>query len=177
MHSEYEMASRNTASIPLTKIGVDQASYSFLDMKIENVSLAEKTEETSLVQVRITALRDIPAALNYKWILGRDVSSSEPLEGILEPLTQGQSKVYEIRVQNYSREFQSHVSLALSGDLSGHNVQREVIVSSRPEDSFEYVVQQAALAEKNAAKNNGKVQTLSNGKSVSEKFRKEKIIR
>lgn len=177
MHSEYEIASRSTASIPLTKIGVDQASYNYIDMKIENASLAEKNGETSLVQVHITALKDIPTALNYKWILGKDVSTSEPLEGVLEPLKQGESKVYEIRVQNYSKEFQSHVSLALSGDLSGHNVQREVIVSSRPEDSFEYVVQQAALAEKNALKSNGKVQTLSNGKSVSEKFRKDKIVR
>jgi hypothetical protein len=177
MHSEYEINSRGTASIPLTKIGVDEASYNYIDMKIENVSLADKNSDTSLVQVHITALRDIPNSLNYKWILGRDVTTSETLEGVLEPLAEGQSKVFEIRVQNYSKEWQSHVSLSLSGDMSGHAVQREVIVSSRPEDSFEYVVQQAAIAEKQALKGHGKVQVLSNGKAVSEKFRKDKIIR
>lgn len=179
MHNEYEyeMASRLTASLPLTKLGIDQASYEYIDMKIENITLADKKNDTSVVQVRITALKNIPATLNYKWILGKEVLSGEVLEGVLQPLDQGDSKTFEIRVQNYSKEWNSHVSLELSGDLGGHYVQRDVIVSSRPEDSFEYVVQQAALAEHQARKANGKVQTLSNGKTLSEKFRKDKIIR
>ncbi|MCM2353884.1 MAG: hypothetical protein NDI63_09745 [Pseudobdellovibrio sp.] len=179
MHTEYEVSTRNTASIPLTKLGVDQASYDYIDIKIENVSLADKKEGTSLVQVRITALRDIPSALNYQWILGKEVTTSQNLDGILEPLTQGQSKVFELRVQNYSKEWQSHVSLNLNGDLSGHQVRRDVIISSRPEDSFEYVVQQAALAEEQAKQNSlsGKLQKLNNKKTLSEKFRKDKIIR
>lgn len=179
MHTEYEVSNRNTASVPLTKLGVDQASYDYIDIKIENVSLADKKEGTSLVQVRVTALRDIPSALNYQWILGKDVTTSENLDGILEPLTQGQSKVFELRVQNYSKEWQSHVSMNLSGDLSGHQVRRDVIISSRPEDSFEYVVQQVALAEEQAKQNSpsGKVQVLNNKKTLSEKFRKDKIVR
>lgn len=179
MHTEYEVSTRNTASIPLTKLGVDQASYDYIDIKIENVSLADKKEGTSLVQVRITALRDIPSALNYQWILGKEVTTSQNLDGILEPLTQGQSKIFELRVQNYSKEWQSHVSLNLNGDLSGHQVRRDVIISSRPEDSFEYVVQQAALAEEQAKQNSlsGKLQKLNNKKTLSEKFRKDKIIR
>ncbi|MES2802224.1 MAG: hypothetical protein V4654_07010 [Bdellovibrionota bacterium] len=175
MHNEYEYANRSTASIPLTKLGLDQASYDYIDIKIENISLADKKEDTSLVQVRITALKDISTSLNYKWILGKDVVTSENLEGVLEPLTQGQSKIYELRVQNYSKEYQSHVSLSLSGDMSGHVVARDVIVSSRPEDSFEYVVQQAALANENAPA--GQVQKLSSGKTVNEKFRKGNIVR
>ncbi len=179
MHTEYEVSTRNTASVPLTKLGVDQASYDYIDIKIENVSLADKKEGTSLVQVRVTALRDIPSALNYQWILGKDVTTSENLDGILEPLAQGQSKVFELRVQNYSKEWQSHVSMNLSGDLSGHQVRRDVIISSRPEDSFEYVVQQVALAEEQAKQNSpsGKVQVLNNKKTLSEKFRKDKIVR
>ena len=179
MHTEYEVSTRNTASVPLTKLGVDQASYDYIDIKIENVSLADKKEGTSLVQVRVTALRDIQSALNYQWILGKDVTTSENLDGILEPLAQGQSKVFELRVQNYSKEWQSHVSMNLSGDLSGHQVRRDVIISSRPEDSFEYVVQQVALAEEQAKQNSpsGKVQVLNNKKTLSEKFRKDKIVR
>lgn len=177
IHSDYSLSERQLASIPLTKLGLDQASFDYIDLKIENVSLAEKKEDTSLVQVRFTALKDIPTALDYQWILGKEVTSSEILIGTLEPMAKGETKIVELRVQNYSKEWQSHVSLSLTGDLSGHAVQREVLVSSRPEDSFEYVVQQAALAEQQALKNNGKVQKLSNGKSVSEKFRKENIVR
>lgn len=175
MHNEYETASRHTASVPIGKLGFDQASYDYIDIKIDNVSLADKKEDTSIVQVRVTALKDIPSSLNYKWILGKDVVSSETLDGVLEPLTQGQSRVYEIRVQNYSKEYQSHVSLSLSGDMSGHSVRRDVIVSSRPEDSYEYVVQQAALAEKKAGP--GKAQKLSNGRTISERFRPGNIVR
>lgn len=178
MHTEYEYeyANRTTASVPLTKLGMDQASFDYIDIQIENVSLAQKKDDTSLVQVKVTALKDIPASLNFKWILGKDVLTSENLEGVLEPMTQGQSKVYELRVQNYSKEWQSYVSLALTGDMSGHKVQREVIVSSRPEDSFEYVVQQAALAEQQQAAK-GKVQKLSNGRAASERFRPGNIVR
>ncbi|AZZ38047.1 hypothetical protein CIK05_14960 [Bdellovibrio sp. qaytius] len=175
MHNEYEMANRSTASIPLTKIGLDQASYDYIDMKIENVTVAEKKEDTSLVQVRITALKDIPVSLNYKWILGKEVTASDSLEGVLDPMTQGQSKIYELRVQNYSREWQSHVSLNLSGDMIGHMVARDVIISSRPEDSFEYVVQQAALAKESDTK--GRMLKSSNGKSASDKFRRDNIVR
>ena len=177
MHSDVSMSERQLASIPLTKLGLDQASFDYIDLKIENLSLSEKKEDTSLVQVKITALKDIPSALDYQWILGKEVTSSEILTGTLEPMNKGESKVFELRVQNYSKEWQSHVSISLTGDLSGHRVQREVIVSSRPEDSFEYVVQQAALAEQQVRRENGKVQKLSNGKSVSEKFRKENVIR
>lgn len=175
MHNEYEIASRNMASVPLSKLGLDEASFDYIDIKIENISLADKKEDTSVVQVHITALKNIPSALSYKWILGKDVSTTESLEGVLEPLSQGQSKIYELRVQNYSKEYQSHLSLSLSGDLSGHAVRRDVIISSRPEDSFEYVVQQAALSNEKAPA--GEVQKLSSGKTVHEKFRKNKIIR
>jgi hypothetical protein len=158
-----------------TKLCFDEASFNYFDLKIENVSVGDKKDDVALVHVTITALQDLPSSLNYKWILGKDVTTGEPAEGTIPQLKQGDSQVLELRVQNYSKEWQSHVSIAFSGNFSGHNVQREVIVSSRPEDSFEYVVQQAAIAEKNTPP--GQVQKLSSGKTVSEKFRKSNIVR
>lgn len=177
MHTEYEYTNRSTASVPLVKLGMDEASFDYIDIKIDNVSLAEKKDETSLVQVHITALKDIPNSLEFKWILGKDVLTSENLEGILEPMAKGQNKIYELRVQNYSKEWQSYVSLALTGNMSGHKVKREVIVSSRPEDSFEYVVQQAALAEQQQAAQGKKLQKLNNGHPASDRFRAGNIVR
>ena len=177
MHTEYEYTNRSTASVPLVKLGMDEASFDYIDIKIDNISLAEKKDETSLVQVHITALKDIPNSLEFKWVLGKDVLTSENLEGILEPMAKGQNKIYELRVQNYSKEWQSYVSLALTGNMSGHKVKREVIVSSRPEDSFEYVVQQAALAEQQKAAQGKKLQKLNNGRPVSDRFRAGNIIR
>ena len=177
MHTEYEYTNRSTASVPLVKLGMDEASFDYIDIKIDNVSLGEKKDETSLVQVHITALKDIPNSLEFRWVLGKDVLTSENLEGILEPMAKGQNKIYELRVQNYSKEWQSYVSLALTGNMSGHKVKREVIVSSRPEDSFEYVVQQAALAEQQKAAQGKKLQKLNNGRPVSDRFRAGNIIR
>lgn len=175
MNNNVELSERHLASIPLTKLGLDQVSYDYIDLKIENVSIAPHKDETSLVQARITARKDIPTALNFKWILGKDVTSSEELTGTLDSMQAGHSKILEIRVQNYSKEWQSHVSLALSGNLAGHHVQREALISSRPEDSFEYVVQQAEL--NNQKLPSKKAQKLSDGKTVREKFKRANIVR
>lgn len=175
MHSEANSSERQLASIPLHKLGIDQVSFDYIDVKIDNVTVADAKEQTSIVQMRLTALKNIPTTLNYQWILGKDVTTSDQLTGLLQPMNEGDSQIIELRVQNYSKEWQSHVSLSLSGDLNGHKVQREVIVSSRPEDSFEYVVKQAALADQNVPA--GKVQKLSDGKTVREKFRRSNVIR
>ena len=176
MNTETFTLSRHVASIPpMTKLGLDPVSYDYVDIKIENVSIAEKKDETSLVHARITALKNIPTVLNYQWILGKDVITSDSLVGSLDPMVQGESKLLEFRVQNYSKEWQSHVSLALTGYLANHPVNRQAIISSRPEDSFEFVVQQAEQQNKRAP--TGKVQKLSSGKTVKEKFRPENVVR
>jgi hypothetical protein len=87
----------------------------------------------------------------------------------------GETKELSLRVQNYSKEFRSHVSFTVQGSLGAHPVNRDTIVSSRPEDSFEYVVQQAEIQrQKNSSRG---LQKLNNGKSLSEKFRADKIYR
>lgn len=178
VHSETVTPSRQLASAPFLKLGVNHVLHDHLEMKIENTAVAENQDQTSLVQIKITALKNNSQPLNYQWILGKDVITSENLTGVLQPLAAGESQVLELRVQKFSKEWQSHVSLSISGEIAGQPAQREVIVSSRPEDSFEYVVQQAALAEKNSLVTSSKqIQKTSTNELPKNKFRKENIVR
>lgn len=178
VHSETTAPSRQLASAPFLKLGVNHILHDHLDMKIENTAVAENQDQTSLVQIKITALKNVSVPLNYQWILGKDVITSENLTGVLQPLAAGESHILELRVQKFSKEWQSHVSLSISGEIAGQPAQREVIVSSRPEDSFEYVVQQAALAEQNSPNESSKqIQKASSNELPKNKFRKENIIR
>ena len=101
------------------------------------------------------------------------MSSADVLDGQLEALTKGQSKEFSIRVVGFSKQSNSHINFIVSGQIGQHNLRRAVIASSRPEDSFEYVVEQAAREEQKT----GKIQKLSNGKSVRKKFDLDKVIK
>ena len=168
-----ENLDRNVASLPILKMGADQISRDYYDIKIKNDFVAEKNSETSIIKVTITAKKDLPIGLQYKWQLHKDMSSADVLDGQLEALTKGQSKEFSIRVVGFSKQSNSHINFIVSGQIGQHNLRRAVIASSRPEDSFEYVVEQAAREEQKT----GKIQKLSNGKSVRKKFDLDKVIK
>ncbi|MFN3453969.1 MAG: hypothetical protein ACK41T_03350 [Pseudobdellovibrio sp.] len=165
---------RFLASTPLTKLGVDQVSYDYFNVSIDNKSLSESSNESSVVSVKITALKNIPVQLSYQWLLGREVITTDGLTGIITPMAAGEEKVFEIRLQNYSKEFLSHVSFIITGALGQHSVNRETLISSRPEDSFEYLVQKNEMR---VNLNEHNIQKLSTGENINKKFHPSKIIR
>ena len=164
---------RTIASSPILKLGADQISRDYYDIKIINEVVAEKKSETSIIKVTITAKKDLPVGLQYKWQLHKDMTSSDILIGALDALPAGTKKEFSLRVVGFSKEFNSHVNFLVFGQIGDHNLRRSVITSSRPEDSFEYIVEQAALAEQKT----GKIQKLSNGKSVRKKFDLDKVVK
>lgn len=168
-----EAFERMIASSPITKIGIDQISRDYFDIKISNQSLAEKSDEVSVIQVTVTALKSLPAGLQYKWNLHKDMTSTDALTGQLDEMAVGSKKDFSLRVVGFSKQINSHVNFSITGQIGEHILRRSVITSSRPEDSFEYVVEQAALNEQKT----GKIQKLSNGKSVRKKFDLNKVIK
>lgn len=168
-----EAFERTIASSPITKIGIDQISRDYFDIKISNQSVAEKNDETSVVQVTVTALKNLPAGLQYKWNLHKDMTSTDALTGQLDEMATGSKKEFSLRVVGFSKQINSHVNFSITGQIGEHILRRSVITSSRPEDSFEYVVEQAARNEQKT----GKIQKLSNGKSVRKKFDLNKVIK
>lgn len=168
-----EQFERTIASSPITKIGIDQIARDYFDIKITNQSVAVKNDEASVIQVIVTALKPLPVGLQYKWQLHKDMSSTDPLTGQLEDMAAGAKKEFTLRVTGFSKQINSHINFVIFGQIGEHNLRRSVITSSRPEDSFEYVVEQAALNEKKT----GQIQKLSNGKSVKKKFDPSKVIK
>ena len=168
-----EYFKRTIAAAPILKLGADQISRDYYDIKIINENIALKNNDSSILKVIVTAKKDLPAGLQYKWQLHKDMTSADILTGQLEALSIGQKKEFSLRVIGFSKEFNSHINFIVSGQIANHNLRRSVITSSRPEDSFEYVVEQAALAEKKT----GKVLKLSNGKSTKNKFDPAKVIK
>ena len=164
---------RSIASSPILKMGADHISRDYYDIQIKNDIVAEKISETSVIKVIITAKKDLPAGLQYKWQLHKDMTANDILEGPLPAMLAGSKTEYNLRVVGFSKEINSHINFLVYGQLGNHNLHRSVITSSRPEDSFEYIVEKAARLEKET----GKIQKLSNGKSVRKKFDLNKVIK
>lgn len=161
----------------LTKLGSHQVYQNYFDVRIKHESISKTAEGTSVVKAVITAKKDLPAGLNYQWKLGQDVgSSAADQQGQLSEFKQGEQQEVFITVYGFNKHSQSYLSFVINGTVDGHTISKETLSSSRPEDSFEYVVQQQhALEQQEAARNsNGKVST----KSVrSKKFDLQNIVK
>lgn len=175
--------STNLASLSsesqIMKLGADQISKDYFDVRFDNNIVAEKSEQPSIVKIKVTALKDVPEGLNFKWLLGAGVSSNEILEGTLPAFQAQEEKTFEISVLGFSKESVSHVSFSVFGYLGEHQVKRDVISSSRPEDSYEYVLQQQALYQEQFISNgqSGKPNQKSLKKGFRGQFDPDKIVR
>lgn len=134
---------RGIASITFSKLGSEQYAKSLFEVKIENESLAKKSDEESIIYVKIEAYKTLPEGLSYSWSIPDTVSVVEGvLAGPLNGFSAKETKEFRLKVKGYSKEVRSYISFAIKGTLDGKPVERDILVSSRPEDSFEYVVQE-----------------------------------
>lgn len=172
-----EQAQRTIASSPKAlKLGQDQMSYDFFDLQLSNEVLADSFEQNSIIRATVTAKKDIPDTLQFKWHLGEGVTSADSLEGSIFSLKAGDTQIFELQVQQYSKLSSSHVSFYVLGNLAQQKVDRQAIISSKMEESLEYIIQQAELHKRN--ENQKGVQKLSTGLSnTQKKFNPDKVIR
>lgn len=171
---------RTIASSPLTKLGVEQVSRGYFDVRIVNDSVAARDTEVSIVKATVTARMDIPAGLQYKWQLRQDMTSPDSLTGPLPTIKAGASQEFIIHVTGFSKEINSHINFVVLGQMNGQNIRRSVITSSRPEDSLGYLVEQNALKEAEDARNPKKINKLNDGqktKTLKEKFDLGNVVR
>lgn len=134
---------RFLASATMSKLGSEQYAKSFFDIKIKNEIVSNSKDEISVVKVTFEAFQKLPPALNYTWHLPEGATLVDgSLTGTLTELEANQTQELEIKLKGYSREFKNHVVFAVKGDLNQSQINQNVIVSSRPEDSFEYIVQE-----------------------------------
>lgn len=134
---------RGLASVTFSKLGSDHYSKSLFEVKIENESIASKADQESIITVKINALKTLPDGLNYTWNLPETVTVVDgAINGPLLGFSANETKELRLKVKGYSKEVRNYISFTIKGELDGNSVERDVLVSSRPEDSFEYVVQE-----------------------------------
>ncbi len=164
----------------ISKLASQQIYQDYFDVRIKHDVIATTEEGQSVVKAIVTAKKDLPAGLSFQWKFGENVtSSSADISGHLGEIKRGQKQEVLLPVYGFNKQSKKYLSFIVSGKIDRHDIQKETLSSSRPEDSFEYVVQQAhqleqERAQEEARQNHGKVKK----KSIrSKKFDPENIIK
>lgn len=162
-HLKPEPKNRFIASQPMAKIGLEQNARQVLDIKIDTSELAAQDAQVSILKVKITALRPLEAGLIYNWNVSDDIQVLEgSLHDQLGAFTNGETKEFTVRLRGFSKEIKRYVSFEVQGATHQRPLRREVLISSRVEDSFEYVIQQNQ--KKNVKAGHNKVGAQSNSR-------------
>ncbi|MBC7740590.1 MAG: hypothetical protein H7061_00230 [Bdellovibrionaceae bacterium] len=138
---------RFLASATMAKLGSEQFAKSLFDLKIKNEFVGDNNDEVSVIKVTLEAYQPLPAGLNYSWSLPEGAELVDGvIAGQLPLLSPDQLQEFTIKVKGYAHDNKRHIIFNVKGDVNQNLVDQNVIVSSRPEDSFEYVVQQREKA-------------------------------
>jgi hypothetical protein len=163
---------RFLASVPMAKLGSQQLARTFFETKVHLKEIAKNESETSILKVTITALKNIPAGLTYNWILPKDVHLVSGFTNEqVGTLNQGESKEFEIQVNGFSKELRKYVSFEIHGQVNQWPLRHEVLLSSRIEDSLEYLIHQ------NELKKNSEVGVQKLRAKAKSKFAIENVIK
>lgn len=164
------IAEENSSGRTLTKLGTESIYQEFFDIRIKNVNISKAKDGTSDVVAVITARKNIPEGLSFKWIMGEGVSAvSESTTGVLGSLEKNEVKEVPLKVFGFNKSIQSYLSFDIDGEITGFKIKKSVLASSRPEDSFEYLVQNESQREiqeqKNSNSTKGQVKITNSKKS------------
>ena len=133
---------RYLASLTMGKMAVEQFSKTVFDVKVKNVEVGLSESDVSIVQVDVEAYTVLPAGLPYLWTIPEDVLIVEgPQQGVFSEFAVNQIQSLTLKIKGYNKTKKSFLSFSINGTLNAAKLQREVLLSSRPEDSFEYIVQ------------------------------------
>lgn len=161
---------RFIASYPISKLGKNQNSRHLFNVKVNTDEVALDEKNISTIKVNIQALKNFNAGLIYNWNLPQNVELVDGyLSGGLGDFSENQSKEYVIRIKGFSKQLKKFISFKLQGELEQRSISREILISSRIEDSLEYAIQQHEL---NRSKN--QINKLDNRKN---KFNPDRVIR
>lgn len=167
-----EPKNRSIASFPITKLGKEQSSRFLFDMSLNTDEISQTEDGVSTLKVGIDALKNFDDGLVYTWNLPADVQLIDgSLTGPLGAFSTHQNKEIVIKVRGFSKQLKKFISFEIKGAFAERPVHREILISSRIEDSFEYVIQQNELKRKKNL-----VNKLGSEK-IKSKFSPDRIIR
>jgi hypothetical protein len=161
---------RFIASSVIGKMGKEQVARQFFDLQAESQIAKDESSVTEL-KIVFTAVKDLNAGLNYSWSLPDGVNILQgPVQDQLPAFKAGDTRDIVLKVTGFSKELKKYVSFKIDGSANQFPVRREVLISSRIEDSIDYLVQQSELKKLNS----GQANKLGSAKS---KFSQENVIR
>lgn len=141
-----EPKNRFIASTQISKLGQERNARSLFDIKTELTGLAAKDDGVSIVKIYVEALKPVSAGLTYKWNLPAGAQIKEGAESAAFPaLNAGEKREFQIKVTGFSKQFKKFASFEIDGTINQYPIHREVLISSRLEDSLEYAIQQSEL--------------------------------
>lgn len=134
---------RQLASITFSKLGSQQFAQQLFSLSINNQSIANDDNDLSTLKATIKAHKSFPKGLAFKWNLPDDVQLiSGSATGELNDFTINQEKEFSIEIKNFSKKTKKFISFNIQGNLTDKAVEKSAFFSSKPEDSFEFIVQQ-----------------------------------
>ncbi len=144
---------RYLASMKMGKMASEQFAKTVFDIQVKNIQIGLTEKDLSTVQVSIEAFKPLPAGLSFSWNLPDDVSVAEGnQQGFLTEFSANQIQTLTLKIKGYNKTKKSFLSFSLNGSIDNVPLHREALLSSRPEDSFEYVVQQYEKSKQAEAK-------------------------
>lgn len=163
--SSYSMSSHRMA-----KLGLAQNANSLFDVQVITDQLAATESGISTVQVKVRAYGAINDGLQYQWNLPSEVELIEgQYSNVLGRFNANEEKIFELKLRYFSKQLRRYISFEISGLANNLPVRKDVLISSRIEDSMEYIIQQSRLEQKA----HGKVEA----QSIMDKFAPEHVVR
>lgn len=127
-------------------------SLSFINVQLEAPDIADNPNDETEITGYITVLKSSNNVVKYQWLLPEGVSIVEgDMEGQLEGVYAEQPVEVSIIVKGYSNSEKKLVTLTAGTMIGDTPVSNVALISSRPEDSQEFIAKQrfeASNAEK-----------------------------
>lgn len=168
--NDRQVSSYSLSSHRMAKLGLAQNANSLFDVQVNTDGLSPQEGGISTVQVRVRAYTQIGDGLQYQWNLPPEV---ELVDGqysqVMGRFNANEEKIFELKVRNFSKQLRRYISFEIRGLVNHLPVQKDVLISSRIEDSMEYILQQSRLEQKA----HGKV----GAQSIMDKFAPEHVVR
>jgi hypothetical protein len=160
----------------MAKLGSQMFAKQLFNVKVNYDLIANKENEKTVLKVTATALHDIEAGLNYTWVLPPDVKIlSGQISDAFGSFQSGESKDFEIEVSGFSKEQKKYVSFEVTGHLKGMPLKRDVLITSRIEDTMEYMIHESEKKAQLEEQKNPKAKKLNSQRKS--KFAPENIIK
>lgn len=168
---ETQTVNRKIASYPIGKMSKVHNSEPLFDIKADTDELSKTEDGVSILKIQLHAFKDFPAGLVYTWKLPHETDLVEgALDGQLEAFSMNQNKELVLKVKGFSKQSKKFINFIISGAILEKPIHREVLISSRIEDSHEYAIQQRELK-----KTKDTLNKLSDSKSKN-KFSPDRVV-